>query len=214
MRKPATLALAAAACAVFAGAVQAQSSKLGAYQGTVVITGVETSAHTSVNFGATVKIGLPVTDAGKSSARAEADDVDKPSAMATITQWDTKGRNASPDSDGKITSWSCALAAPTEVPMNASGALDLDYRSKTYWMFVGLVAKKTVPLKCTNSRSGAYKKDELVALAFGNSEPGAAQRNELGYADAARLMAKSRLVPSGQATGSFVDMAWDLRLAR
>ena len=39
------------------------------------------------------------------------DDVDKPSAVATISQWCVAKRNASPDSDGRITNWKCSLAA-------------------------------------------------------------------------------------------------------
>ncbi len=205
------LALAFAACAGLSGA--AQGGKLGVYSGTVVVSGTELGQE-NVTFGASVKISLPLTSANKNSAMAELDDVDKPSAMATITRWDLVGRNASADSDGKVTTWTCSLVAPTEVPMSGSGTLNLDYRAKTHSMFIALVARKTIPLKCVNSRSGPYKKDQLVSLFFGTNEPDVQPWKELPFKDAALLSASYKLVPASQMKGRYgpLDQKWELRL--
>jgi hypothetical protein len=216
MERIASVAAVAVACAGIASTAYAQVGKLGTYTGVVSISGAEIGKHSKVDFRATVKVSLPVASSKDGSTRAEADDVDKPSAIATITQWELEARNGSPDSDGKITTWKCSLAAPTDVPMNASGALDVDHRTKKYSMFVALVSTKPIPLKCVNSRSGAYKKTESVSLFFGTSEPDLMPANALPYADLARLTAKHKLVPAGSMKGSYgpVDMEWDLRLGK
>jgi hypothetical protein len=216
MERTAFVIAAAVACAGIQSAAHAQSGKLGAYTGVVSVAGAAIEKHSKVDFRATIKVSLPVTSRNEGSTRAEADDVDKPSATATITQWELEARNASPDSDGKITSWKCSLVAPTEVPMNASGALDVDHRTKKHSMFVALVAAKPIPLKCVNSRSGAYKQSESVSLFFGTSEPDLMPANALPFADPARLTAKYKLVPAGSMKGQYgpVDMEWDLRLGR
>jgi hypothetical protein len=214
-RKLCLLALAAVACASATQAVQAQSSKLGVYTGTVVLSGTELGQE-KVTFSASVKISLPLTSSSKSSAMAELDDVDKPSAFATITQWDVAGKNSSADSDGKVTSWNCSLVAPTEVPMTGSGTLNLDYRAKTHSMFIALVARKPIPLKCVNSRSGPYKKDQLVSLFFGTNEPDVQPWKELPFTDAAHLSASYTLVPVSNMKGRNgpLDQKWDLKLTR
>lgn len=215
MNKFPTLVLAAVACIGIAHAVRAQTSKLGVYTGTVAVSGTELGQE-NVTFSANVKISLPLTSGDKASAIAELDDVDKPSASATISQWDLAGRNASPDSDGKVTSWTCKLAAPTEVPMNASGTLNLDYRAKTHSMFIALVALKPIPLNCVNSRSGPYKKAQSVSLFFGTNEPDAQPWKALPFNDAARLTATHKLVPANSMKGRNgpLDQTWDLRLVR
>jgi hypothetical protein len=214
MERIAFVAAAVVACMGIACTAYAQGGKLGTYTGVVSVSGSEIEKHSKVDFRATVKVSLPVVSRKEGSTRAEADDVDKPSAMASITQWELEARNASPDSDGKITSWKCSLAAPTDVPMNASGAFDLDHRTKKHSMFVALVSTKPIPLKCVNSRSGAYKKTESVSLFFGTSEPDLMPANALPYADPARLAARHKLLPAGSMKGRYgpVDMEWDLRL--
>jgi len=210
------LAATALACVCCAGAAHAQSGKLGAYTGTVNIFGTETGKQTTVTFRASVKIGIPVESNSKTGTRAEVDDVDKPSALASILQWDVAGKNTSADSDGKFTSWTCKLAAPVDVPMNASGALNVDTRAKTHSMFVALVSTKPVALTCINSRSGAYKENGPVSLFFGTSEPDVLPWKELPYSDAAHLAAKYKLVPVSQMKGRYgpADLEWDLQLKR
>ena len=159
MERIAFVAAAAVACAGIAGAAHAQAGKLGAYSGTVSVSGSEIEKHSKTDFRATIKVSLPVASRNAGSTRAEADDVDKPSATATITQWELEARNASPDSDGKITSWKCSLVAPTDVPMNASGALDVDHRTKKHSMFVALVSTKPIPLTMRQLALGRLQED-------------------------------------------------------
>jgi len=198
------------------GSARAQGKKLGAYVGTVTLSGTEFADGGTVIFRATLKVNMPVTSANDRSVRAEVDDVDKPSATALISQWDMTGKNASPDSDGKVTSWKCSLAKPTEVPMNGSGALEVNLAKKTHSMFVALTSLRTIPLKCVNSRSGSHNQDRAVSLFFGTSEPDVLPWKELPFADAGRLAATYRLVPVSQMKGRYgpVDLEWDLRLAR
>ena len=215
MERIAFVAAAIAAFAILPGGAHAQG-KLGTYTGVVSVSGSEIAKNSKTDFRATVKVSLPVESRSESSTHAEANDVDKPSAMATITQWDLEARNASPDSDGKITSWKCSLAAPVDVPMNASGALDLDHRKKTHAMFVALVSTKPVPMKCVNSRSGPYKTSHPVGLFFGTSEPDLMPANAQPYADIARLAARHKLVPASAMKGRYspVEMEWDLTLVK
>ncbi len=210
------IAAVAAGFASLAGAAYAQGGKLGAYSGVVSVSGSEIAEHSKTDFRATVKISMPVASRNGGATRVEAEDVDKPSAMATITQWSLEARNASPDSDGNITSWKCLLAAPTDVPMNAQGALDIDHRTKKYSMFVALVSTKPIPLKCVSSRSGAYKKSESVSLFFGTSEPDLMPANAMAYTDPARLAAKYKLVPASAMKESYgpVDMEWNFQLTK
>lgn len=75
---------------------------------------------------------------------------------------------------------------------------------------------KPVPFNCTNSRSGAYRKDQLVGLFFGTNEPDVQPWKELPYTDAARLTAKYKLVPVSLMKGRNGPrhQEWDLRFTR
>jgi hypothetical protein len=193
-----------------------QAGKLGAYTGTVSVSGAEIGTTSRTDFAATIKVSLPIEKRDGDSIRAEAEDIDKPSAMATITRWDLDARNSGPGADGKIVSWKCSLAAPTEVPMNAQGSLDVDLKAKKHAMFVALVALKPIPLNCVNSRSGAYKEKGMAGLFFGTSEPELIPANALPFADPARLTAKFKLMPAASMKGRYspVDMEWDLKLTK
>jgi len=193
---------------------QAKSGKLGVYAGTVAVSGTIMENRGKETYHADVKISLPLTDGNDSSAMAEISDVDKPSATALITQWEVAGKETVPDErDGKLDSWHCSIAAPTEVPMNASGVLNLDYRAKTHSMSIALVSTRTIPLKCTHSRTGAYKKDLVVSLVIGTTVIGDAFK-ELPFADPARLTATYKLVPPAETNFGPIDMVWDLRLTQ
>ncbi len=211
-----TLAIAAMTCVGFQSTAQAQGSKHGAYTGTVTVSGTEMGKYTNGSFRANIKITLPLTSASTSSAMAEISDIDKPSAMASILQWDTAGKDSSPDSGGKINTWTCSLAAPTDVPMNVQGTLNLNYRAKTHSMYFALVSMKEVPFNCRHSRSGPYRKTGAVSLFFGTSEPDVLPWKELPYADAARLKATYKLLPVSAMKGQYgpLDQEWDLQLKR
>ncbi|OIQ91865.1 hypothetical protein GALL_262360 [mine drainage metagenome] len=192
----------------------AQSGKLGVYTGTVAVSGTMTENRGKETYHADVKISLPLTEGSSSSAMADMSDVDKPSAMALITQWDVAGKETVPDQrDGKLDSWHCSIAGPTEVPMNASGVLNVDYRAKTHSMSIALVSTRTIPLKCVHSRTGPYKKDMAVSLVIGTTVMGEPFK-ELPFADPARLAATYKLVPPAETGFGPIDMVWDLRLSR
>jgi len=191
--------------------VQAQGSKFGTYEGTVQVQGAEIGKLTQHRYRYTVKIKMPLTDRSSSSAMAEVGDIDKPSATALIQQWDTFQTGSSPESDGKISTVTCTLAAPVEVPMNAQGVLNVNYSAKTHSMFIGLAGMKEVPMNCTHSRSGAHKRNTSVGGAFGTNLPQAIPWTELPYTDAGRLTAKHKLVVK---PGHEQNQEWDLRLQK
>jgi hypothetical protein len=215
-QKTLALAVAALACAGYTGAAQAQAGKFGAYTGTVTVSGTEMDGNTSSSFGGTIKITIPVTSRSDRAGRAEVDDTGKPSATALITKWDSSGKASAPDSGGRINTWSCSLAGPMEVPMNAQGAIDLNYRAKTYAMFIALSALKPVNFNCKNSSSGAYKKSELVGFFFGTTPPQYVPHKTLPFTDPAQLTAKYKLEPIGAMKGRYgpFDQEWDLRLVK
>lgn len=208
------LAVVTLACVGITNNVQAQSGKLGVYTGTVAVSGTITENRGKETYHADVKISLPLTEGNDRSAMADMSDVDKPSATALITQWDVAGKETVPDQrDGKLDSWHCSIAGPTEVPMNASGVLNVDYRAKTHSMSIALVSTKTIPLKCAHSRTGPYKKDMAVSLVIGTTVMGEPFK-ELPFADPARLAATYKLVPPAETNFGPIDMVWDLRLSR
>lgn len=140
------LAVVTMASAGLTGAAQADSSKLGVYSGTVIVSGTEIGQE-NVTYRASVKISMPLTDRSDSSAVAELGDIDKPSTMATVRQWDLAGKSASPDSDGKITTWTCSIATLTEIPMNAQGTLNVNYSAKTHSMYIAHRCDETSALQ-------------------------------------------------------------------
>jgi hypothetical protein len=199
---------------VFAGMAQAQGGKLGTYSGTVVVSGTEIGKFSKATYSATINIAMPLTSGDARRAMAEIGDVDKPSATATITQWDLEARNSGPDSDGKVTSWTCKLAAPVTMPMNASGVLNVDYKARTHSMFVALAGLKPMPVNCVSSRTGAYKENKGVGLYFGTNEPDVLPYKELPFADPSRLAAKYTLVPVSAMKGQAgpLQQEWDFKL--
>lgn len=206
-----------AALACLAGAGWGQTGKYGTYEGTIKISGTQTGGKTKqVKYGATIKINIPVNDGRTTSAVLDISDVSTPSATVTITQWDLEERNASPDSDGKITSWKCQLAGPATVPMMASGVLNLNHRGKNYSMFVSLVGMEEVPLKCVNSRTGPYNKAEAMGFFFGTSELDVIPPVELPLTNAARIAANHTLVPVSAMKGQYEpqQQEWELVLKK
>jgi hypothetical protein len=151
----------------------------------------------------------------RDSAHGEVGDVDKPSATALVTELSYAARNASPDSDGKVSTWTCKLAAPTEVPLIGSGVLDVDHRARKYSVYVAYASSKPVPLDCVSSRSGPYRKTEMVSFVFGTNEPDVAWI-ALPFADASRLAATHTLVPVSAMKGRQgpLQQSWDLKLVR
>jgi hypothetical protein len=190
--------------------------KLGAYTGTVNVSSAIQEKNSAGAYAATVKIAIPMENRNERNGRAEVDDSGKPSATATITKWETSGKDSSPDSGGNINTWSCSLAAPAEVAMNAQGAIDLDYRGKKYAMYVALAPRTEVTLDCTHSRSGAYRKKAAPALFIGTALPQHTPHKTLPLGDPARLAAKYKLEAAGPMLGNHgpIEQEWDLRLEK
>ncbi|HSC74870.1 MAG TPA: hypothetical protein VLB90_01380 [Pseudomonadales bacterium] len=193
---------------------QADEQKLGVYNGTVSIMGAKLGEYIQTRFSAEVKTRLPITNRKKTSAMAELDDVKTPSSTALIKQWSVTGKNSMPDSDGKISTWTCEIAEPTEVPMNGTGTLDLNYATSKYKMFIALVALKPIPLRCVNSRSGPYQDETFANLFFGTGEPVFFHSIELPFQNASDIKATYQLVPIHELKGQYspVDMTWNLQL--
>ncbi len=82
------------------GFAQAQSSKFGAYSGTINVSGTEIDPQ--VTYRASDKVNLPVTQRDSTSATAEFLAGEAPDATVLISQWDASFTEKSADSDGKI----------------------------------------------------------------------------------------------------------------
>lgn len=208
---PVLVGLAVVSCAGWG-----QTGKHGTYEGTIKVSGTGTDGDTSrVNYSAIIKITIPVTDGSTSSAVIDISDVSKPSATVTVTRWDLEERNASADSDGKITSWKCQLAEPATVPMMASGVLNLNHRKKSYSMFVSLAPTEEVRLKCVNSRTGPYNTTGSPGVFFGTNELDVTNI-ELPFTDAARITAQHTLVPQSGMKGRYLpqQQEWELVLKK
>ena len=208
------IAMTAVACACSSGFVQAESSKFGAYSGTINVSGTEIEPQ--VRYRASVKISLPVTQHDESSATAEFLSGEAPSATVLISQWDESFKEKSEDSDGKFSSWTCSLAAPIEVPMMPTGVLNVDLKGKKYALSITLLSTKEVAFNCMHSRSGAYKKKHGVGLYIGTGTPGMQDETQLPFSDAARLNASYTLMPTADTKGRLgpIIQEWDLRLVR
>lgn len=202
-------------CAAFAPPLHAQKKNPGTYVGTATVAFSELAKDSRADYRGVVKITIPLTSASSTSAMAELSDVDKPSATAQITHLESWWKGTVPESDGKTSSWTCKLAAPVELPMNAQGTLNVNHKRKTHSLFIALVSLRDVQLDCVHSRSGPFKKKQGVSLFIGTNEPGD-EWKELPFADASRLAAKFRLMPGMQMKDRYspVDQEWDFRLQR
>lgn len=194
--------------------VMAQAGKLGAYSGTINVSGTEISPQ--VVYRATVKVTLPVTERDSSSITSDFITEDAPNASVLVSQWDSSFTEKSADSDGKFSSWSCTLAAPVEVSMKPTGILDVDLSKKNHALSLTLLSTQDVAFNCVHSRSGAYKKKQEITLYIGTGGPGAQGKSPLPFSDAGRLSAKYTLMPTAQTKGKYgpIVQEWDLRLTR
>ena len=76
-----------------------------------------------------------------------------------------------------------------------------------------MLSTKELAFNCVNSRSGAYKKKQGVALYIGTGAPGMQLETQLPFSDAAHLSASYTLMPTA-ATKEHgpVIQEWDLHL--
>ena len=163
------------------GAVQAQPGELGAYSGTIKVTG--TGVDSKVLYRASVKVNLPITQRDGSSVTAEFLAGEAPNATALISQWDESHKEKHADSGGQFNSWTCSLAAPVEIPMTTTGVLNVDLKAKTHALSITLLSTQDIAFNCTHSRSGAYKKKQGVVLYIGTGVPGMHYETQLPFSD-------------------------------
>jgi hypothetical protein len=191
----------------------AKASPHGAYSGEFTVSA--TDAKPQLTYRASGKLTLPVTERGADSASAEFFSGEGPPAMVRIEQWDSAWKGEVPESDGKMSSWKCSLATPVEIPMTATGVLNVNLKKKTHALSVTLLSTKGVAMNCVHSRSGAYKKKQGITLYLGTGVPGQHYEKQLPFADAAKLAASYALNVSAASPGRGpIAQTWDLKLAR
>ncbi len=211
-RQAYVIAMTVVLCVFSSVLVQAQSNNLGVYSGTIKVSGTEIDPQ--VSYRASVKVSLPVSQRDSTSVTAEFLAGEAPPATVLISQWDVSFTEKSAESDGKFSSWTCALAAPTEIPMMPTGVLNVDLQAKKHALSLTLLSTKEVAFNCMHSRSGAYKKKEGIALYIGTGAPGMHYETQLPFADAARLAANYTLISTNETKGQYgpIMQEWDLQL--
>ena len=194
--------------------VHAQAGETGADVGTIQVSG--SAIGPKVSYRGSAKVSLPVSSRKADSITAEFLAGEAPAATAMISQWDISDTEKYADSGGQFVSYSCALAAPVEIPMSATGVLDVDLKAKTHALSLTLVSTKDVDFNCKNSRSGAYKKKQGISIYVGTGAPGAHFEKQLPFTDPVRLTAKVTLMPTNEAKGKYgpIVQEWNLQLTR
>ena len=206
------LALAGTACLLLAALpAAAQSKKLGAYTGTVSLSGTQMGPE--VKYAATVTLAMPITSRSDGRENGEFLTNEAPNGKVLLTQWNESYTQATAGADGKFSSYQCALAKPVEVPVSVTGVLDIDLKAKRHAFSVTVLSLKDFKLDCVSSRSGPYKKDMGLALSMGTGIPGEHYKTPLPFADVARLAAKHTLVPTGELkkTHGPIVQEWDFK---
>lgn len=205
------LAAAAMVLATACGGAAAQSKNLGKYEGTINVSGTQFGPE--VTYRAQVKVTMPITDRDDTSLTSEFLSGEAPEARVLVSQWDESFTQKSADSDGKFSSYTCSLAAPVEVPMSATGVLNVDLKAKKHAYSLVLLSNKDLAFNCKSSRTGAYKKNSGVALTLGTGAPGAHSKTMLPFTDASRLAARFTLTPGAEYKGKYgpIVQEWDFK---
>jgi len=208
------LAVALVVCFGLTGVAGAQSKNLGSYVGTIEVSGTQFGPE--VTYRARVKVNLPVSERNGSSISAEFLGGEAPNATVLISQWDESHTEKSADSGGQFNSYSCTLAAPTEIPMTATGVLNVDLKAKKHTLSLTLLSTKDLAFNCKHSRSGPYKRTKGIALTMGTGAPGMQNQVQLPFSDAAHLTAKYTLMPNAETKRQYgpINQDWDLKLTR
>ena len=205
-----------AVIALASGAAWAQPKKnLGAYVGIINVSGSEISPK--VNYRATIKVNLPLTEKDGSAATADYLADEPPVATVTFTHFESSHKEKFADSGGQFNSWECKLPAPVELQMKPTGILNIDLAKKKHaFSLTFLTAPDAISLNCTHSRSGPYKKKQGLVLYAGTDVPGMHYETQLGFKDAAQLTAKHTIMPNAQTKGQYgpIVQEWDLKLVR
>ena len=212
-RRPMLAALAfGTLAAASSGSALAQTSGLGAYVGTIHVSGTLIDPRGS--YRASVQVRLPISESDDNTINAEFLSGEAPNASAMISDWDVSFTEKSADSDGKYSSWSCALAGSADVPMSVTGMLNVDREAKTYTFSISFLSTEDLAFNCNNSRSGPYKKKEGIALTVGTGSPGMQYEHPMPLTDAAKLSDSFTLNSKEAASANYgpIIQEWDLRL--
>jgi hypothetical protein len=192
----------------------AQTDKLGAYAGTVKVSYGTQSKLESMSAKGEVKLQFPVTQRTASAVEAEMFDPSTVKASMLVTHYETFQKAASPDSGGQINTVSCKLDKPTEVAMDAQGVFSLDLKARTHTFSVALVLRRSLPMTCVHSRSGASKSTKGLVLGIGTHEPGPPPPKGVPFTDAASPSAKYTMPvgPAMKSQGTLpVEQEWAFR---
>jgi len=202
---------AALALASACGIAAAQSKNLGKYEGTINVSGTQFGPE--VTYRAQVKVTMPITDRDSTSLTSEFLSGEAPDARVLVSQWDESHTQKSADSDGKFSSYTCSLAAPVEIPMSATGVLNVDLTAKKHSYSLVLLSTKDLAFDCKHSRSGPYKKKAGISLTLGTGAPGAQGKTPLPFTDASRLAARFTLTPGAEYKGKYgpIVQEWDFK---
>ena len=202
------------AATILAASISAAAANLGAYTGTIDITGSQ--ANPEVKYKARITLTLPVSENKGSSLTAEFLAGEAPMGKMMLTQYDETFTDKQADVDGKTSSYKCVLAQPVELPVTVTGVLNADLKAKRHSLSVTVLAMKTALLKCTSARVAPYTRNQNVSFTMGTGVPGDQDRVKLPFADASRLTAKHTLDPTAYTKGKQgpVVQEWDLKLVK
>ncbi|QJR14922.1 hypothetical protein [Usitatibacter palustris] len=191
----------------------ALAQKFGYYEGTASVAYSTKEGGTTYEYVGAAKIRIPLTSVTADYAMAELDD-NPPAGTITLTTFNYKQVASSKGADGKYMEVTCKLAAPTEVPVTASGNLSVDYRKKEYTMFLVLTPSKEMPVNCVNSQSGPYKAKKGAGLIVASFVPQGTMKL-LPFTDKTRLsISNYSLVDPALKDHSPIVQSWDLKYVK
>lgn len=195
----------------------AQAGKLGAYAGTVKVSYATKTELETMSVKGEVKLRFPVTNRTSNAVEAEMFDPSAVKASMLVTHYETFQKAKSPDSGGQINTNTCKLDKPIEVDMDAQGVFALDLKAKTYAWTLALVSRKSLPMTCVHSRSGAGKSTKGLVLGVGTHEPGPPPAKGVPFTDPASLTAKFTMPvgPGMKSQGALpVEQEWAFQLQK
>lgn len=208
-----TLALATAGASFWA-ATPAQAQAMGAYEGTITISG--TMKDSRARYEARIKVVLPIGESSASSVLAGLD-VTVPDGTVEITQYEETRGSGGPGEGGEDTgSERCTLKSPAKLPVQVQGVLAVDLRKSVYDFSVSIVSQDDMELSCINTRSGASTRTEGFAISTGTGVPGSQSENRLPFTDSAHLSGQFTLDPTEYTQGEFgpIQQKWEFHRLR
>ena len=199
---------AALACA----ATPAAAQNLGAYEGVIEVSGVQSGP--AVRSKARIKVIMPVSSRDRDSISAEFLAGEAPEGKIEISQWDESDTDKHPDSEGQRNSYRCSLAAPVTLPVSVTGVLNVDTSAMEHSWSVTVLSLSNMKLDCVHSRSGPFKKDIGVAITTGTGVPGDQGRNPIRIASPSGISAQYVLDPTEYTQGQFgpISQKWQFSL--